>query len=50
MIGGQAIPFSAEGSTYEEARAKTLEYGEGVLRSYGKKGEDAFMRVMRNKI
>lgn len=50
VIGDQEIPFNAEGSTFEEARAKTLEYGQGVLRSYCKKGKDAFMRVTRDKI
>jgi hypothetical protein len=46
VIGGQAIPLSTEGDTYEDARAKALEYGQSVLRGYDEKGEYALMRLM----
>lgn len=50
VIDSQKIPFSAEGDTFEEARAKALDYGQCVLRGYDERNQYAFMRVCGRRI
>lgn len=49
VIDGQEIPFDVEGETFEEARAKALEYGQSIVRGYDEREEYAFMRVCGRK-